>query len=77
MSSLIITFFQCPTNEISTIIGAAIAAGYRHFDCAHAYSNEAAIGDALKAIFEVGIVKREDLFITSKVRNYIRKYKSI
>ncbi len=42
---------------------AAIAAGYRHFDTAQAYHNEQLLGDAIK---ESG-VKRQDLFITTKI----------
>ena len=49
----------------------AISVGYRHFDCAWFYGNEDVIGGAIKeAIAESdGKVKREDLFIVSKVWN--------
>ncbi|CCH44420.1 Aldo-keto reductase family 1 member [Wickerhamomyces ciferrii] len=47
----------------------AIKAGYRHIDTAWIYNTENEIGIALKELFEQGIVKREDLFITTKVGN--------
>jgi diketogulonate reductase-like aldo/keto reductase len=35
--------------------------------CAAKYQNEAEVGDALEEAFETGLVKRGDLFITTKV----------
>ncbi|KAI4463663.1 aldo/keto reductase [Holotrichia oblita] len=56
----------------------AIEAGYRHFDCAWFYGNETEIGDALREIISSGKVKREDLFITSKLwNNFHRKEKVV
>jgi len=47
----------------------AVKSGYRLIDTANDYNNEAEIGEALKKLFKDGIVKREDLFIQSKLWN--------
>ncbi|XP_018011634.1 aldo-keto reductase family 1 member B1 [Hyalella azteca] len=54
-------------GEVGQAIKNALDIGYRHIDCAMIYVNEKEIGDALKSAFEEGIVKREELFITSKL----------
>ena len=48
-------------------VKAAIACGYRLIDCAYIYGNEVEIGEALAEVFKEGLVRREDLFIISKV----------
>lgn len=45
----------------------AVKAGYRHIDTAWYYTTEKYVGEALKELFAEGVVKREDLFITTKV----------
>lgn len=45
----------------------AIDAGYRLFDTAQEYGSEEAIGNALKKAFKAGKLKRQDVFITTKV----------
>ena len=42
-------------------------AGYRHIDCAAAYGNEQCVGAALADLFSRGVVKREEVWITSKL----------
>ena len=47
----------------------ALEVGFRHFDCAERYRNEAAIGDAMQEVFAAGAIKREDVFVTTKLWN--------
>ncbi|PNX72794.1 NifU-like protein, partial [Trifolium pratense] len=48
-------------------ISTAVNFGYRHIDCAQYYCNEKQIGDVLKKLFANGLVKREEMWITSKL----------
>ncbi|XP_058003058.1 NADPH-dependent aldo-keto reductase, chloroplastic-like isoform X1 [Hevea brasiliensis] len=54
-------------NAIGGAFTTAVKVGYRHVDCAQMYGNEKQIGVALKKVFKDGLVKREDLWITSKL----------
>src|SRR5271165_2014037 len=56
-----------PAQVASAVRGAA-AVGYRHFDCASVYGNEPEVGDALASVIAGGI-KREELWVTSKLWN--------
>ncbi len=60
--------FQVPDKaECQQSVYEAIKAGYRLIDTAAAYTNEDAVGAAVKQAIEEGICTREDLFITSKM----------
>lgn len=48
-------------------MNAAIRAGFRHIDGAAHYYNERVVGQGIKSVLDENVVKREDLFVTSKV----------
>lgn len=52
---------------MNTAIKAALQAGYRLFDTAHWYENEAELGNALEKYLPEFQLTREDIFITTKV----------
>ena len=55
-------------EAIAEAVKGAIAVGYRHIDCASVYGNERLIGQSLREAMQGGI-KRQDLWITSKLWN--------
>jgi diketogulonate reductase-like aldo/keto reductase len=64
--------FQIPPEETQESVEEALGAGYRHVDTAAAYRNEAGVGAAIAATG----VRREDVFITTKLWNCEQGYDS-
>lgn len=62
-------------KQLRDVVMRAIDVGYRHFDTASVYETEQEIGEAVKMKIEEGVVKREDIFITTKVFDF--KLKSL
>ena len=56
-------------TETRSATGAALEAGFRHFDCAERYGNEQQVGEAIRERLQRGSFAREDLFITTKLWN--------
>jgi 2,5-diketo-D-gluconate reductase A len=64
--------FQIPPEETQEKVEEALAVGYRHIDTAAAYRNEAGVGAAIAATG----VRREDVFVTTKLWNSEQGYDS-
>lgn len=57
--------FRVPASAAQAVVEQALSVGYRHIDTAAAYVNEHAVGAAVRA----SGLHREEIFITSKLRN--------
>jgi D-xylose reductase len=62
-------FWKVPRPAAADLVVSAVQAGYRHFDCACDYGNEAEVGAGLRAVLGQQLCRREDLWVTSKLWN--------
>jgi len=60
-------------TETASVVREAITAGYRHFDAACDYGNEAEAGEGFRSAIADGLCSRADLWITSKLWNTYHK----
>jgi len=61
--------WKAEPGDVGKAVQEAVRIGYRHIDCAAIYGNEAEIGKALEEVMQTGRVKRDELWITSKLWN--------
>ncbi|VDO02530.1 unnamed protein product [Rodentolepis nana] len=59
--------FDSPKDDVIKSVEYAIDTGFRHIDCAIFYNNEVEVGQAIAAGMKKNNLKREDLFVTSKL----------
>jgi D-xylose reductase len=62
-------FWKVENALAAEVAQQAIAAGYRHLDCACDYGNEVEVGQGIARAIETGLCQREDLWVTSKLWN--------
>jgi len=59
--------FESTSNDAERAVKDAIDAGYRHIDTAFLYGNEVEVGKAIRDKIAEGKIKREDIFVTTKL----------
>lgn len=63
----LVRLVQSTSGSAEQAVKDAIDAGYRHIDTAFLYGNEVEVGNAVRTKIQEGVIKREDIFITTKV----------
>lgn len=64
-------------GEVANAVKIALNNGYKHIDCAATYGNEAEVGEAFAEVFGKGDIKREDVWVTSKLWNNAHKKEDV
>lgn len=64
-------------DKVAAAVKIALEAGYRHIDCAAYYNNEDVIGQILQETLQTGSIKREEIWITSKLWNDAHKAEDV
>ena len=69
--------WKIPDDVCTSLVPQAVEAGYRQFDSACDYGNEAAVGAGLQAAFAQGLCRREEVWVTSKLWNTFHRHEHV
>ncbi|CAL5229700.1 g13072 [Coccomyxa viridis] len=69
MPMLALGTWKSEAGEVERAVQDAVRLGVRHIDTAEMYDNQDEIGSALERLFSEGVVRRQDLWVTSKLHN--------
>ncbi|MBX9576335.1 MAG: aldo/keto reductase [Caulobacteraceae bacterium] len=59
--------WQLEPDDARRMVREALRIGYRHIDTAWIYKNEAAVGAGIRDAIDEGLVRREDVWLTTKI----------
>lgn len=59
--------WEAPPGQVGQAVYHALKVGYRHIDGAAIYGNETEVGEGIKKAIDEGILKRDELFVTTKL----------
>ena len=66
--------WQIPSIRTAECVKTAVGAGYRNIDTAEGYMNEKGVGEGVRQAMEEYGLKREELFVSTKLWNDNRGY---
>ena len=69
LASIGLGLWKIPKDQTKDTVYNAIEMGYRHLDSACDYGNEIETGQGIAAALEQNLIKRSELFVTSKLWN--------
>lgn len=77
MNAIGLGTWKSEPGKVGEAVKIALNNGYKHIDCAAVYGNEPEIGEAFTEVFQKAEVKREDIWITSKLWNNAHKKEDV
>lgn len=69
--------FKLKKQKCESTLREALNIGYRHIDTAYLYRNESIIGEILREKFENKTIKREEIFLVTKLWNIYHEPKMV